>query len=208
MPTPQEIEAYLNRTGQGFTQAGQNMINQNVDQPVQQRLNALNQVANPQIGSPNGSLPSSQSAGMADPGEQTLPNAPTMSPADAQNRMSAAIQAGPAMQQAAAKLRAQAALDQQAEDHANQIGDIDMSKYQPYQPQALAPRQFPHIQAKMKSGQPVTTEDIRATMKPGQALSEDQEAALNKQLHGDDDENEDGKNTRSATKDTGTLGGV
>lgn len=85
---------------------------------------------------------------------------------------------------------------------------IDMSKYQPYVPQAPQPRQFPAIQAKIQSGQPVNTNDIRSTTKANQALRPDQEAALNKQLSGSDEDEDEDKNTRGSTTDTGTLGGI
>ena len=70
--------------------------------------------------------------------------------------------------------------------------DFDPSGYAPYPgPAVPQPRQFPHIQAKMQSGQPVTTQDIRATTSPTQALSPDDEDAINKQLNSKDDEDED-----------------
>src|ERR1019366_10781500 len=55
------------------------------------------------------------------------------------------------------------------------------------QTEAPTPRQFPHIQAKMKSGQPVTTQDIRATLKGPQEVTPE----LNKKLgYGSDDEDD------------------
>lgn len=53
-----------------------------------------------------------------------------------------------------------------------------------------AVRQFPQIQQKLARQEPLDTSDIRAMTSPTQALSEDQEAEINKNLHGEDEDDD------------------
>src|ERR1700730_9407603 len=101
MPTWEDL---LRQKGQQMQQAGSNMINQNIDQPMTAKLNALQQQANPTVSAPVPGQIQPPASGVP----EVLPNAPSMSPADAQNRAAAMVQAPLTMQQVAAKLRNQA----------------------------------------------------------------------------------------------------
>jgi len=144
------------------------------------------------------------------PQQQDLvaPNAPSMNQQDAQSRMNAMIQAPATMQTVAAKLRAQADQDDADEQHANSLQDEDMSGYtnvpSTAQRQAAArqpaAQKFANLKAKIQQPQ-----DVRDTLHGAVEVTPE----LEKQLgYGSDDDEDDNKNTRGSTKDTGTLGGV
>jgi hypothetical protein len=181
MPTLQEIEDSIAQMGQKYvTRPIDNSINQNIDQPIQNKLAALHQAsANAQaaqsqvvpqnfVAPPPQQTPVMGTAGS--PGSNPYPSGTPMNFNDMDARTQAMHQMYP---------------DQQA--------DPDADERHAAQDQALAPqpRQFPHIQAKIKSGQPVTKDDIRQTISPTEALSPDDEDAVNKQLQSKDDEDED-----------------
>ncbi len=195
MPTPQEIEAYLRQMGQSATQQGQDMVNQNIDQPLQAKLKALQQASgqSPNMipgGAPQGGVPGSNQYQPPQPQvDQMAPNDPTMSGADQNSRTNAMIAAPDQMAQAAAKLRMQAALDGQQQQHQNDIETQDMSGYSDVPHPGL--RQFPGLQKKIQAKQPVTADDIRSMTSPSQALTPEQEAKINGQLSGKDDEDEE-----------------
>lgn len=190
MPTLQEIQDYLARTGQNVTQQSQDVVNRNIDQPLAQKLNALQQASNNAAmqhmsANPTMTLPSQQ---MQPGAPEVAPNAETMSPQDARSRMAAMISGPEQMQQADTRLRAQAQQDQAAEEHANHIGE-DMSGFTDVPKPGM--RQFPQIQKRVQAQQPVTSQDIRSMTSPTKALSEDDEAKINKSFESKDDEDQD-----------------
>jgi hypothetical protein len=127
------------------------------------------------------------------------PNAASMTPQDAESRMNSMIQAPMTMQTVQAKLKAQADQDDAAEQHANMLQDQPMTGYSDYPKQP--PAKFQSLKAKIK-GSPA---DIRESMNGPQEVTPEMEKKLG--YGAEDDEDED-KNTRASTKDTGTLGGV
>ncbi len=61
-------------------------------------------------------------------------------------------------------------------------------------PPQLNTRQFPKIHQSIQSGQPISANDIRSMTSPTQALSPEQEAGINKQLGGEDEEEDQASN--------------
>jgi hypothetical protein len=172
MPTPQEIEAYFNSKGQSLHQAGQNFINTNIDLPTQQKLAALQAAsANPAALNVGAS-----STGMAPTGAASS-NAPGMNIDDAMAQRQQLLN----MQNAASA------------EKANEWNEPDLSSPQP--------RQFPNIQAKMKTGQPVTSKDIRQTLKGPQEVTPELEKKLG---YGSQDDDEDDNN--KAGSEEGSYG--
>ena len=207
-----DYEAWLRQHGgqQIQNMAGPNSpMAQGTDQATNaamMKLAALHQQGSGAAPVPQGGMPPQQPIPLP---QQDLaqPNAPTMSAPDAQSRMNSMIQAPLTMQQVQAKLRQQADQDAASEAHANSLQDDPMSGY------SDVPSRFAGLKQQVgspssspTSKSPTAKIDIKDKTNRKQALSEDQEAALNKQLSGDDDD-EDEKAT-AGVKQTGTLGGV
>lgn len=121
-------------------------------------------------------------------------------------KINAMMNAPMAMEQAAAKLRAQADIDAANEAHANELeGPMDMSGYKPY------PR-FQELQKKVQ-GQPEMKQaekpkNIRDSLKGMVEVTPELERQLG---YGPRDEEEDdnaGKNMKYSSKETGTRGGI
>lgn len=154
----------------------EDLMRQQAGQPVEQAVGNAAQVADAKLqalrkmsqnlngapAQPGASPVGSPSPQMQMPIPEVQPNAPTMSPQDAQARMQGMIAAPQAMANAAAKLRGQAALDQAQLDAFNK--DEDHSGYQDVHPVA---RQFPKIQEKVQAKKPITSKDIRDSIAPG-----------------------------------------
>lgn len=124
---------------------------------------------------------------------EVLPNDPSMSAADATTRMRAMIDAPMAMKNAAAKLRAQAALDQEHENHVNSLDSEDMSGYRDVPTSAQreaasqAPPRFQNLQHKINTKQVINKDDIRDHLKGLTEVTPE----LEKQLgYGSDEEEE------------------
>lgn len=181
MPTTQEIEDYIRQNAgvpiqQGAAQ-GSNAIENKMHQAGAAAM-AMKQAALQQLsGSPQQATPPPQ----AQPIPDVLPNDPSMSPKDAQNRMGAMIQAPATMEQVAAKLRAQADEDAAAEQHANSLQDQDMSGYQDYG--KPAPQKFQQLRQKIQS---------KPQSAPEQEGAVEVTPEMEKQLFGSD-EDEDNK---------------
>jgi hypothetical protein len=111
--------------GQPLQQGAQHAGQAADDQIMAMKQAALRQLAgNPAPPQPQAPAPQPQL-----PISEVQPNAASMSAPEAQSRMGAMIQAPEAMEQAAAKLRMQAQQDAAAEEHANHLGEEDMSGY-------------------------------------------------------------------------------
>lgn len=190
MPSVEDIEAYLRQNAGQPVQQGANKLGQAVedkyndaaDATSQAALSAKQAILQRLAGQPQAVTPPTP------PVPDVLPNSPTMSPQDAQSRMGAMIQAplrgGTPMtfdamqQQNAANMAASGSPEQSQED---------MSGYKDFSQHPVL-RQFPKIQAKVQAQKPITKDDIRSMTSPNEALSEDQESAINKQLNPDEDE--------------------
>ncbi len=191
MPTPQEIEAYLRQMGTGATSAGQNAIAQGVDQPIQQKLHALQQMGNnpppPQAAPP-----------VPNPGvPYVLPNDPNMSPQDQKSRMNAMIAAplsgGTELTLDGAQAQRQKMLNMYNAASAEKANEVpDTSGFSDVNQHPVA-RQFPQLKKKIASGTPITTKDIRSATSPTEALTPEQEEEMDK--------------TRGQTEKAGTAEG-
>lgn len=182
MPTPQEIEAYLNQMGQGVTQAGQNAINQNVDIPAQAKLAALQKTS-------AGAGPSGGMGGMPGATPQPSPQASAAAAALSTGSGNPGMASGNGLNfdEMAAHQAAMKAMYPPAQPEEDFSGYADVPK-----PNQM--RQFPTIQAKMNKGQPVNSQDIRQALKgPTEVTPE-----LEKQLgYGDQDEDDDENKQRA-----------
>ena len=122
-----------------------------------------------------------------------------------------AMMAGPEiMAKAAQKLRDQAAIDQKLEEHANELENpMDMSQYKKWSPDqpAFQPPQ-PKFQRLQQQMQPIAPppRDIRESLQGMVEVTPE----LEKQLgYGQREEDEEElKNARGSTRDTGTYGGI
>lgn len=194
MPSQQDIENYIRQNAgmpiqQGAAQASdavESGMNQAGQAAMAMKQAALQKLAGPQAPPP----PPPQTP----PVPNVLPNDPNMSPADQQSRMNAMIAAplsgGTDLTLDGAQAQRQKMLDMYNAASAEKAAgaqDPDMSGYSDV-PKPNAARQFPHIQKKMKTGQPVTTEDIRATMKGPQEVTPELEKKLG---YGADDDDEE-----------------
>lgn len=130
----------------------------------------------------------------AQPGMNAAPNAASMSPQDAQARMSALAQGPDQMAMAAARLRQEGNQEQAHQNELNAYQDRDMSGYKDYHSSddAQAPRAFNKIQQKVKSQEPVTTDDIRNHLKGMVEVTPELEKQLG-YTSGDNEEKDDEK---------------
>jgi hypothetical protein len=121
---------------------------------------------------------------------QVQNNAATMSPQDQDSRMNAMIatplSGGTPMTFDAmgAANQAQMAQNALAAPAGPDIATMNQDQSSPHP----SIRQFPLIQARVKSGQPVTSQDIRNSIKANEAMTPEQEAKLNQQLAGEDED--------------------
>ncbi len=137
---------------------------------IAQKLQALKDLAMKNA-SPNPMMPQAPPKAQPD----ALPNDPSMSPADAQNREASMIAANDNMANVAARLRTQAAAGQAQIDHQNAVEDDPMTGYSdvPNHFQVAAAQQqaqqqrFANLHKKMSTGQVVTKDDIRNHLSPG-----------------------------------------
>ena len=174
---------------QQATGQGANAVEGGIDQAGQaamQKIALLKQMtdgsAAPQAAPPVPPIPNVQA------------NDPNMSPQDQQSRMQAMI-AAPLSGGTSLNLDdAQAQRDKMLQmynaasaEKAAGSQEPDLSGYSDV-PQQNAARQFPHIQKKIQSGQPINSQDIRATLKGPQEVTPELEKKLG---YGSKDEDEE-----------------